>query len=65
MGQGKVRVAILGGGVGAMTAAFALTEIDKAGENYEITVHQLGWRLGATTFFRRLRTKARRRRFTA
>jgi uncharacterized protein with NAD-binding domain and iron-sulfur cluster len=46
MGQGKVRVAILGGGVGAMTAAFALTEIDKAGENYEITVHQLGWRLG-------------------
>jgi uncharacterized protein with NAD-binding domain and iron-sulfur cluster len=46
MGQGKVRVAILGGGVGAMTAAFALTEIDKAGENFEITVHQLGWRLG-------------------
>src|SRR5215475_1918416 len=46
MGKGKIRVAILGGGVGAMTAAFALTEIDPDGEIYEITVHQLGWRLG-------------------
>ena len=46
MGDGKIRVAILGGGVGAMTAAFALTEIDKTGEIYDITVHQLGWRLG-------------------
>ena len=46
MGEGKIRVAVLGGGVGAMTAAFALTEIDKAGEIYDITVHQLGWRLG-------------------
>jgi uncharacterized protein with NAD-binding domain and iron-sulfur cluster len=46
MGEGKIRVAILGGGVGAMTAAFALTEIDPDGEIYEITVHQLGWRLG-------------------
>jgi uncharacterized protein with NAD-binding domain and iron-sulfur cluster len=42
MGEGSIRVAILGGGAGAMTAAFALTEIDKAGEIYDITVHQLG-----------------------
>ena len=46
MADGKVRVAVLGGGVGAMSAAFALTEIDPAGEKFEITVHQLGWRLG-------------------
>jgi len=46
MGDGRIRVAVLGGGVGAMTAAFALTEIDPGGEVYDITVHQLGWRLG-------------------
>lgn len=37
------RVAILGGGLGALTAAFELTE---SGEPLEITVYQLGWRLG-------------------
>ncbi len=42
----KIKVAVLGGGVGAMSAALALTEIDPAGQKYEITVHQLGWRLG-------------------
>lgn len=46
MAGDKVRVAILGGGVGAMSAAFALTEIDPKGEKYDITVYQLGWRLG-------------------
>jgi uncharacterized protein with NAD-binding domain and iron-sulfur cluster len=36
---------VLGGGVGAITAAFALTrpELEK---RYEVTVYQLGWRLG-------------------
>jgi uncharacterized protein with NAD-binding domain and iron-sulfur cluster len=41
----REKIAILGGGVGGMTAAFALTE----GENrdrYDVTVYQLGWRLG-------------------
>lgn len=42
----KERVAILGGGVGALCAAVALTEIDPKGEKYEITLYQLGWRLG-------------------
>ena len=49
MAGNKVRVAILGGGVGALSAAFALTEIDPTGEQYEITLHQLGWRLGGKT----------------
>ena len=49
MAGSKVRVAILGGGVGALSAAFALTEIDPKGEKYEITLHQLGWRLGGKT----------------
>jgi hypothetical protein len=49
MADGKVKIAILGGGMGAMSAALALSEIDPNGEKYEITVHQLGWRLGGKT----------------
>src|SRR6185295_13477187 len=41
----KTKVAILGGGVGAMAAAFCLTEGPNAGR-YDITVYQMGWRLG-------------------
>ena len=41
----KTRVAILGGGVGAMSAAFELTDPSLNGR-YEVTVYQLGWRLG-------------------
>ena len=40
------RVAILGGGVGAITAAWALTEAPDWHERLDITVYQLGWRLG-------------------
>jgi uncharacterized protein with NAD-binding domain and iron-sulfur cluster len=39
------KIAILGGGVGALSAAFELTELDP-GDEFEITVYQLGWRLG-------------------
>jgi uncharacterized protein with NAD-binding domain and iron-sulfur cluster len=42
----KIKVAVLGGGVGAMTAAFELTSTPELRERYEVTVHQLGWRLG-------------------
>lgn len=42
----RKRIAILGGGVGAMTAAFELTETPDWQDKYEITVYQLGWRLG-------------------
>jgi len=49
MADGKLKIAILGGGMGAISAALALTEIDPLREKYEITVHQLGWRLGGKT----------------
>ncbi|WP_296679440.1 NAD(P)-binding protein [Novosphingobium sp.] len=42
----RQKVAVIGGGVGAMTAAFELTEQPGWQDRYEITVYQLGWRLG-------------------
>jgi uncharacterized protein with NAD-binding domain and iron-sulfur cluster len=44
--SGKQKIAVLGGGAGALAAVFALT--DQAGwqDRYEITVYQMGWRLG-------------------
>jgi uncharacterized protein with NAD-binding domain and iron-sulfur cluster len=44
--NGKIKIAIVGGGVGALTAAFELTEHNKIKELYDITVYTLGWRLG-------------------
>ncbi len=41
------RVAVLGGGVGAMATVFALTDpANPDAELYDVTVYQLGWRLG-------------------
>lgn len=40
------RIAILGGGVGAMTAAFWLSSQDDWQDRYQIDVYQMGWRLG-------------------
>lgn len=40
------KIAILGGGVAAMTTAFYLTNQPGWQNRYDITVHQLGWRLG-------------------
>src|SRR5690606_29785170 len=42
----KQRIAVLGGGVGAMTAAFWLTSQPGWQNRYEIDVYQMGWRLG-------------------
>jgi uncharacterized protein with NAD-binding domain and iron-sulfur cluster len=42
----RSRIAILGGGVGAMSAAYALTEQPGWADRYEVTVYQMGWRLG-------------------
>ena len=39
------KVAILGGGIAALTAAFELTEHDPD-NSYDITIYTLGWRLG-------------------
>jgi uncharacterized protein with NAD-binding domain and iron-sulfur cluster len=44
--NGKTKIAVLGGGVGALTAAFELTEHDQDNRLYDITVYTLGWRLG-------------------
>ncbi len=46
MSEKKRKIAILGGGVGAMTAAYALASSEDAKDRYEITVYQMGWRLG-------------------
>lgn len=40
------KIAILGGGVSAITAAFRLTSEPAWQERYQITVYQQGWRLG-------------------
>jgi uncharacterized protein with NAD-binding domain and iron-sulfur cluster len=40
------KIAILGGGPGAMAAAFFLTEQPNWQDRYDITVYQMGWRLG-------------------
>lgn len=40
------KVAILGGGMGGLTTAFQLTSQPGWREKFDITVYQLGWRLG-------------------
>src|SRR5689334_4978494 len=42
----RKQIAILGGGMGAMTAAFYLTSVPGWRERYDVTVYQMGWRLG-------------------
>jgi len=42
----RKKIAILGGGLGALSAAFYLTDHESWSEEYEITVYQMGWRLG-------------------
>lgn len=41
-----IRVAVLGGGCGAMAAAFGLTSTPELRERYRVVVYQQGWRLG-------------------
>lgn len=43
--QKPIRVAIVGGGCGSITTAFELTRPEHRGK-YQVTVYQLGWRLG-------------------
>jgi len=42
----KEKIAILGGGIGALTAAYELTMVPNWQDRYEITVYQQGWRVG-------------------
>jgi len=43
---GKQRIAILGGGVAGMASAWELTNQPGWQDRYDITLYQLGWRLG-------------------
>lgn len=43
-GEPRVKVAVLGGGMGALAAAWQLVRLDAS--RYDITVYQRGWRLG-------------------
>ena len=45
-GAPKERIAVLGGGCGALAAVFALTDEPGWQDRYEITVYERGWRLG-------------------
>lgn len=60
MGQAVRKIAIVGGGVGAITAAFALTDHPDWQSKYDITLYQLGWRLGGKGASGRNREKANR-----
>ncbi|HEX4759277.1 MAG TPA: NAD(P)-binding protein, partial [Thermoleophilaceae bacterium] len=46
MNGAREKIAVLGGGVGGMTAAFELTATPQLRERYDVTVYQLGWRVG-------------------
>ncbi len=42
----KKKIAILGGGMAALSTAFELTDYEGWDDHYEITLYQMGWRLG-------------------
>ena len=42
----RKKIAVLGGGIGSLSAAFHITEKPGWADEYEITVYQQGWRLG-------------------
>ena len=44
--RGREKIAILGGGCGGLAAAFELSADGAARDRYEITVYEMGWRLG-------------------
>lgn len=46
MSDPKIKVAVLGGGVGAITTAFYLTSTEALRARYEVTIYQMGWRIG-------------------
>ncbi len=40
------KIAILGGGVGSLVAAYELTRTPELAARHEVTIYQMGWRLG-------------------
>jgi len=49
MAQQPQKIAVLGGGMSALAAVHALTNEPGWSDRYEITVYQVGWRLGGKT----------------
>jgi uncharacterized protein with NAD-binding domain and iron-sulfur cluster len=45
----KRRIAILGGGLASLAAAYELTSYEGWRDRYEVTLYQIGWRLGGKT----------------
>jgi len=45
----KRRIAILGGGLASLAAAYELTSYDGWRDRYEVSLYQIGWRLGGKT----------------
>lgn len=45
----KRRIAVLGGGLGSLSAVYELTDYPDWQNHYEITIYQTGWRLGGKT----------------
>ncbi|MCT4331750.1 NAD(P)-binding protein [Paracoccus sp. YLB-12] len=46
MSSPRQKIAIIGGGVGAITAAYAITQLPNWQDRYDLTIYQMGWRLG-------------------
>ena len=44
--ENQKKIAVLGGGMGSLSTVWALTSEPNWQEHYDITVYQLGWRLG-------------------
>src|SRR5215212_645759 len=56
----KQKVAVLGGGLGSIVAAYELTSTPQLRERYEVTVYQFGWRLGGKCASGRNRSQGER-----
>ena len=42
----RIKVAIIGGGIGGLTTALELTATEELRARYDVTIYQMGWRLG-------------------
>lgn len=47
--SGKKKIAVMGGGLGSLSAVYELTDYPDWKDHYDITVYQIGWRLGGKT----------------
>ena len=45
----KKHIAILGSGMSSLTAAYELSSYENWQDHYDITIYQMGWRLGGKT----------------